>query len=94
MSELGLLSRTADVMQRIPQEPPVSCTEVFLSLAQVRTLINVSRSTIYRWMQAGRFPRPLIISSQMRRWERADLDRWIASRRAATESTRGRRPDE
>jgi len=78
----------ADVVQ---QEALLSSTDSLLSLAQVRTLINVSRSTIYRWMQDGHFPRPLIISSQMRRWERADLDRWIASRRAATELTRRRR---
>jgi len=92
MSGPTLANRITRLQKSAQRElPPMIQTGAFLSIAEVSKLINVSKSTIYRWMQERRFPRPLIITSQMRRWDRADLDHWIDRQRAATRFARGPR---
>ncbi len=41
---------------------------------------GVSRSTLYRWMDAGRFPRPLKLGPQAAGWRETDVDAWLESR--------------
>lgn len=52
---------------------------VLLTLPQLCEMLNVNRSTIFRWRQQGRFPEPLQLATQSPRWRRADIDAWLDS---------------
>ncbi|HCE92405.1 MAG TPA: transcriptional regulator [Acidovorax sp.] len=43
---------------------------------------GLSRSTIYRLVEAGRFPKPIKISAKAVGWISTDLDEWLANRGA------------
>lgn len=43
---------------------------------------GLSRSTIYRLIEAGRFPKPIKISAKAVGWISTDLDEWLANREA------------
>ena len=47
---------------------------------QVEELTAMSRSGIYRAMQAGDFPRPVKIGAAAVRWRESDIVRWLESR--------------
>lgn len=55
-------------------------TETLLRRADVEQRTGFSRSTIYRLMSDGEFPRPLRIGRQAVRWRASDIDTWIASK--------------
>jgi predicted DNA-binding transcriptional regulator AlpA len=49
-------------------------TLVFVRVRYVRPLYGVSRQTIWRYVRAGRVPRPTVISAGVVGWERSVLD--------------------
>jgi prophage regulatory protein len=53
---------------------------------QART--GLSKTTLYRLMKAGEFPRPVVIAKRAVAWRAADLSDWLASvdARAAVQS--------
>ncbi|MDX7952199.1 AlpA family phage regulatory protein [Lichenihabitans sp. Uapishka_5] len=51
-----------------------------LNVTDVRQRIKVSVSTLYRWMDAGTFPKPLKLGDACVRWREEDLVAWIASK--------------
>ena len=44
---------------------------------------GLSRSTIYRFISAGTFPRPRQLGPQSVGWRVEDIDEWLASRPVA-----------
>jgi prophage regulatory protein len=50
----------------------------FLTLAEVKARVALSRATIYRWAAAGKFPKPVALSSQTVRWRESDVVQWMA----------------
>jgi prophage regulatory protein len=48
-----------------------------LSAKQVRAMLGVSRTTLWRMIKASRFPRPTLISPQRLGWLEADVRAWI-----------------
>ena len=42
--------------------------------------IGLARSTIYRMIEAGTFPRPVKIGQRAVAWPESDIERWIAER--------------
>lgn len=50
-----------------------------LTRREVEFRVGLGRSTIYRLMQTGKFPRPLRIGSRAVRWPANELDAWIAT---------------
>ena len=48
-----------------------------LTLREAIAVVSLSRSTIYRGMEAGWLPRPLKIGSRMVRWSVADIDAYL-----------------
>lgn len=50
-----------------------------LSLKQVVALVGLAKSTIYRLMNSGDFPRPLKLGSRCVRWLVDDLNAWISN---------------
>lgn len=53
--------------------------EELLRIKKVSKITGVGRSTIYKWMDEGRFPRPLKIGGRAIAWRQSDLNDWMAS---------------
>ena len=45
----------------------------------VEALTGLSRSTIYKFMKDGTFPKAVKIGSRAVGWRRADIDDWLSS---------------
>lgn len=55
----------------------------YLRRTEVEALIGLSRSTIYRMMDEGEFPRPIRLTRKAVAWKDADIAAWLASRPVA-----------
>ena len=51
-----------------------------LRLDAVTKQLGVGRSTLYRWMDEGRFPRPIKLGGKAVGWLVSDIDCWIDQR--------------
>ena len=51
---------------------------------QVEKITGMKRSTIYRLMQEGDFPRPVKIGPAAVRWRESEVNAWVESRPKAT----------
>lgn len=49
-----------------------------IRLKEVQHRVSVSRSTIYRWMSEGRFPKPVSLGSRSVAWSADEVDHWIS----------------
>jgi prophage regulatory protein len=47
---------------------------------EVQHRVGLGRSTIYRWMAEGKFPKPVQLGSYAVAWAEDDIQVWIASR--------------
>ena len=47
---------------------------------EVEEITGLSRSSIYRLMQDGQFPRPVKVGSAAVRWRASDITAWLESR--------------
>lgn len=47
---------------------------------ELQKLLNVSRSTLGRWIKSGNFPPPAKIINGRSLWHFHDIDRWISER--------------
>jgi prophage regulatory protein len=56
----------------------MSYNKKLLTLAQVVERVAQSKSTIYRSMDAGSFPRPIKLGSRMVRWLSDDIDTYLS----------------
>ena len=50
---------------------------------EVERITGLSRSSIYRQMQAGDLPRPLRVGPSAVRWKQSDIAAWLESRPVA-----------
>ncbi|MBK2024772.1 helix-turn-helix transcriptional regulator [Francisella philomiragia] len=51
-----------------------------LRLNQVVEITGTSKTTIYRWINANQFPKPINLSSSSVGWLEADINDWIQSK--------------
>lgn len=58
----------------------------FYRLPQLKTRLNVSGSSIWAWVKAGKFPKPIKLSENTTAWSAADVDAWAQSRIAASQA--------
>jgi prophage regulatory protein len=49
---------------------------------QLEKLFKVSPATIYRWIKADSFPKPIHLGANMVRWKASDIESWMAEREA------------
>ena len=61
-----------------------------LRVTDLQNMLNVSRKTLYRWIQARKIP-AYRISGQYR-FRREEIDRWMGSSRVAVADERGPGP--
>lgn len=47
---------------------------------EVQHRVGLGRSTIYRWMAEGKFPKPVQLGGYAVAWAQEDIDFWIAQR--------------
>lgn len=50
-----------------------------LRLAEVRERVGLGRSTIYKWIGEGRFPRPVKMGT-LDAWVESEISAWIGER--------------
>jgi prophage regulatory protein len=56
-------------------------TDRLLKTREVMELLNVGRTTLWRWMAAGKFPRPIKIGDRGdNRWRQSEIDAWIPAK--------------
>jgi prophage regulatory protein len=63
-----------------------------LNLQEVLDIVPVGRSTLFRMMQLGHFPRGHFISPNRRFWYADEVELWQGNLPAETKRGRGRRP--
>lgn len=51
-----------------------------MRLPEVVQLTGVSRSTIYRWMANGEFPKQVFLGANSVAWLETDVDAWMKQR--------------
>lgn len=52
-----------------------------IRISEVQHRVGLGRSTIYRWMAQGRFPKPARLSGHSVAWIEGEIDAWIAARK-------------
>lgn len=51
-----------------------------IRLPEVQHRVGLGRSTIYRWMSEGKFPRPVQLGDYAVAWAENEIADWIADR--------------
>jgi len=51
-----------------------------IRLKEVQNRVGLGRSTIYRWMAQGNFPKPVRLGGHAVAWVLADIDHWVSQR--------------
>jgi prophage regulatory protein len=62
-------------------------TTSFIRVRDVRARAGITRSTIYRLMQRGEFPRCIKLAPNVSVWSSHEIDEWIAARIAQRDGT-------
>ena len=57
-------------------------TPQLLRRQEVEAELNISRATIYRWINKGDFPAPIRLSKNMVRWNRSEVKNLLAEKGA------------
>ncbi|WP_109356274.1 AlpA family transcriptional regulator [Sphingorhabdus sp. EL138] len=60
----------------ILEQPPSR----LIRLSEVQHRVGLGRSTIYDWMNKGKFPKAHSLSRYNVRWLESDIDEWIAAK--------------
>ena len=50
-----------------------------IRLPEVQHRVGLGRSTIYRWMAEGKFPKPVQLGSYSVAWAEDEVTRWVES---------------
>jgi excisionase family DNA binding protein len=50
---------------------------------EIAATINVSARTVWRWVEAGAFPRPELAIGETRRWRLTTVTTWLERQTAA-----------
>lgn len=59
----------------------MSNTNRIMKLKEVMEATSMSRSTIYRWVANGQFPKYVKLSATSTGWYSSDIDSWMESLR-------------
>lgn len=49
----------------------------FYRIKQLVEMLNVSKSSIWSWLSAGKFPNPIKIGNNTTVWRSSDIESWI-----------------
>ncbi|WP_132543654.1 helix-turn-helix transcriptional regulator [Plasticicumulans lactativorans] len=62
-------------------------TPIIIRPADIQAVAGISRTQAYDLERAGRFPRRIRLSARCVGWRMEDVQRWLAERPAAADST-------
>ena len=65
------------------EEHQVKNHQRLLRLAAVRERVPFSRSSLYKLIGEGRFPRPISVGGRARFWVESEVDGWVEARIAS-----------
>ena len=68
------------VPPRAPSEEPREAIGRLIRLKEVQHRVGLSRSTIYRFMAEGTFPKPVHLGQRSVGWIEHEIDDWLRSR--------------
>ncbi|HMO74529.1 MAG TPA: AlpA family phage regulatory protein [Sphingopyxis sp.] len=68
-----------------PAATPPAPPGRFLSIGEVMRQTSYSRTTIWRRIRDGTFPRPIKLGGRMRAWAERDIEQWKAEKDRARE---------
>jgi excisionase family DNA binding protein len=54
-----------------------SAIEPLLTAPEIARMLQTSVRSIWRYLSAGKLPRPLTIGGRLKRWRRADIEEWL-----------------
>ena len=74
-------------MSEQPMEQRTNPPTRFLRRPEVTARTGLSRSTIYRRLAGGSFPKPLSLGARAVGWIEAEVDEWIRERIAESRDT-------
>jgi prophage regulatory protein len=57
----------------------------YIRAQELATILAVHRSTLWRWVRDGHFPRPVRLGPNTVAWDSIQVDAWPASREGAEE---------
>lgn len=61
----------------------------FYRLPTIKQKFQVSGSSVWAWVKAGKFPKPIKLSERCTAWDSADVERWAADRITASQHSAG-----
>lgn len=53
-----------------------------IRLPEVMSRVGLGRSTIYRWMSEGKFPKPVQLGAHAVAWAEREVEEWISEKLA------------
>ena len=68
--------------------PGAADVEQYLKIEDVTALLRVSKSTLWRWIREGLFPKPIHLGPKAVRWEASVLAAWEQERTEAEAALR------
>jgi prophage regulatory protein len=75
LKETFIMQESGNLANISPEKPPR-----LLRLNEVRMRVGLGRSTIYRWISEGYFPKPIKLGYHSVGWLESEIDLWISSR--------------
>ena len=69
------MSENSDLALSSPERPTR-----LIRIKEVQYRTGLGRSTIYRWMAQGKFPKSIRLGGQAVAWVEAELESWLADR--------------
>ena len=70
--------------QNIKIENEFTRNTVFLTQPEISDWLKISKSTVYRWVQEGNFPKPVMIGKPEKngtsRWVEEEVKEWLSQR--------------
>lgn len=73
-------------MSRTTLTAPATGALILERLSQVTARTGLCRSSLYRAIAAGDFPKPIKLGERASAWSAAEVDAWIAARIAARDA--------
>ena len=62
----------------------MSLSDKYIKIGEIAKILNVSRTTIYRWMEEGSFPKPVHFGEARKnstiRWIQEEVEEWLKKR--------------
>lgn len=64
------------------EEPGINDSELvrptrLIRIREVQHRVGLGRSTIYRWMAEGKFPKPVKLGAHTVAWNECDIECWL-----------------